>query len=76
MALDSDKDFRAVIHSINAGQTTIKLKVEVRQNERSNRFSQLEDEAQIQVIGLLIKNNDFNTLNCVESIKVGAKCLS
>ena len=49
MTLDSDKDFRAVIHSTNPGQTTIKLRVEVSGDKPSTRYTQLEDEAQIQV---------------------------
>ena len=47
--MDSDKDFRAVIHSSNPGQTTIKLKVEVMDNSKMNQYVKLEDEAQIQV---------------------------
>eukprot|EP00111_Clytia_hemisphaerica_P008784 TCONS_00025681-protein len=40
---DSDKDFRAVIHSSNPGQTTIKLKVEVTDNSRMNQYVKLDD---------------------------------
>ena len=51
VAVTQDSDFRAVIHTFSPGLVTIKLRVEVLNNDfqQASEHAHLEDELQIQV---------------------------